>query len=177
MDIHAVEVDVSSCLRTRSLPIPFAFQSFAAFLCCLAFQRAELVVVPSVSRRVDGSFSQVCSRSWPTMEVDCSWRRASVVPMGVEVVNSFWDFSQMSETPVPNFSSKKDFSSLIKEFNIANVVLPGVFSKPFDLSDMLFNMAKNESTFSRLNKVNKKTQYLAMMYDAIEKTISHNIQF
>lgn len=76
-----------------------------------------------------------------------------------------------------NLSEKNDFSDLIKGFKVDNKVLPGMISKPFDTSDIFVNMAKNEKQFAYLNKVNKKGEYLAMAFDAINKSVLDNIQF
>ncbi len=76
-----------------------------------------------------------------------------------------------------NLNIQSDFSDLVKEFKISGKILPGLISKPFDLTDMLVNMAKNEKAHQYLNKVNKKAQYLSMLYNAVNKCVSDNIQF
>lgn len=77
-----------------------------------------------------------------------------------------------------NLSVTTDFSDLIKGSKKISKFLPGIFTKPFDTSDLVINMARIENKhYKDLNKVNKKCQYLAMAFDSINKSIEDNIQF
>jgi len=76
-----------------------------------------------------------------------------------------------------NLSNKPNFSNAVKACPTGKKFLPGLVSKPFDDSDMFVNMARRERKYQYLNKVNKKSQYLSMAYEAINKSIEQNLPF
>jgi len=74
-------------------------------------------------------------------------------------------------------SDKWDFSNTVKAYKVHKRLLPGLISRPFDVSDVFVNMAILERKYYYLNKVNRKNQYLSMAYGGINKSILNHLPF
>ncbi len=78
-----------------------------------------------------------------------------------------------------NFSDKNSFYGLIKGFEIEKRFGEGFLSKPFDLSQVHFEMAKalNQKEFKILSEVNKISQYFSVCHYGINRVIDSKINF